>query len=96
MAEYKRGGTASMIVASVCNEHRNSDLLASDAGILCAFNEELDAARAQGRGEGLEEKLQERKRQEMILWREVFVAAFKEDVAEWIGRRIIAAEGGSR
>jgi len=27
MAEYKRGGTASMIVASVCNEHRNSDLL---------------------------------------------------------------------
>ena len=42
----------------------------------------LEAARAQGRREGLEEeKLQERKRQEMILWREVFVSAFKEDVA---------------
>lgn len=41
----------------------------------------LDASRAQGRREGLEEeRLQERKRQDMILWREVFVAAFKEDV----------------
>lgn len=45
MAEYKRGGTASMIVSSVCNEHRNSDLLASDGRVLRAFNDHLKEIR---------------------------------------------------
>lgn len=37
-----RGGTASMIVASVCNELRNSDLRADDVDILSAFNDRFD------------------------------------------------------
>ncbi len=50
--EYKRGGTASMIVSSVCREHRNSDLRADDPDIMRAFNEhfkELEAQRDEWR-----------------------------------------------
>jgi hypothetical protein len=39
------GHTASMIVAEVCNRHKNSDLLATDAAILRRFNAEFDAYR---------------------------------------------------
>lgn len=41
-----RGGTASMIVSSVCNEAKNSDLWASDPRIMRAFNDRFDELEA--------------------------------------------------
>lgn len=38
-----RGGTSSMIVSAVCNEHRNSDLRADNPDILRALNERFEA-----------------------------------------------------
>lgn len=42
MESKDRGSTASMIVSSVCNEHKNSDLRADHPDILRAFNERFD------------------------------------------------------
>lgn len=47
MSRVSRGGTPSMIVASVCNEHCNSDLRADNPDILRAFNERFKALELQ-------------------------------------------------
>lgn len=43
----RRGGTASMIISSVCNEHKNSDLRANDPAIMRAFNERFEFLESQ-------------------------------------------------
>lgn len=43
----RRGGTASMIISSVCNKHRNSDLRADNPDILRALNERFEVLEAQ-------------------------------------------------
>jgi len=135
MAEYKRGGTASMIVASVCNEHRNSDLLGGGKPGQCypaiAYNlrgrdggampEPTDVASVRSASGGSSrtyvgvrrllpvecEKLQGfEPGHTAIPFRgkpakdgpryKALGNAMAVPVMEWIGRRIIAAEGGSR
>lgn len=75
-----------MIVASVCNEHRNSDLRADDKDILRAFNERFEELESEG--EALRKRAEEAEHTRdsfMSAWRMLHDYA-RAEVSDWEGR----------